>query len=188
MFPKYTLRVKIFAAILSVLVFSLLIIGFVVKPVYEKSLIDERITIISQLQNYAVSQSEKKISDLVFAGNYLADQLQSNPNQVETLLKNLIAINPEIMNVRIYSPNSPDELEIHNNAYPLTVLNIKDTDWKSIKSDQNTSLIWLGESGKTKSILLIRLTTKLANQVFNILILVDSNEINKTLLNLPIKG
>jgi len=188
MFPKYTLRIKIFIAILSVLVFSLLIIGFVVKPVYEKSLIEERITIISQLQNYAVSQSEKKITDLVFAGNYLADQLQSNPNQVETLLKNLIAINPEIINVRIYSPNSPDELEIHNNAYPATVLNIKDTDWKSIKSDQNTSLIWLGESGKTKSILLIRLTTKLANQVFNILILVDSNEINKTLLNLPIKG
>ncbi len=188
MFPKYTLRIKIFIAILSVLVFSLLIIGFVVRPLYEKSLIEERITIISQLQSYAVNQSEKKITDLIFAGNYLANQLQSNPNQVETLLNNLIAINPEIINVRIYSPNSADELEIQNNVYPKTDLKIKETDWKSIKSDQNTALIWLGESDNSKSILLIRLTTILANQTYSILILVDSNEINKTLLNLPIKG
>lgn len=188
MFPNYTLRIKIFAAILSVLVFSLLVIAFVVRPLYEKSLIEERITILSQLQNYAVNQSEKKITDVVFAGNYLADQLQSNPAQVEILLKNLIAINPEIIKVRVYSPSSPEELEIQNNAFPATDLDIKDADWKSLQQDQNTSIIWLGESLKSKSILLIRISLKLANQPYFIIILVDSNEINKTLLNLPIKG
>lgn len=108
-----TLRYRLIAVLLVVLLASALFTWFGVRPSYEAALLDERITLISEYQQQRIGEASIRFGHWLRISNELAQVLRSNPLQLESAANAYIRLFPELKAIRITEVRSGEFIQVN---------------------------------------------------------------------------
>lgn len=91
---RLSLRARFFTLSSLLLVASLAIVYVFVRPQYDKVLLDERLTIVSEQQHYALRSADTDFGNWFETAKYLATLFSLRPSQFELALKDQMLRTP----------------------------------------------------------------------------------------------
>ncbi|MDX2128616.1 MAG: HAMP domain-containing sensor histidine kinase [Chloroherpetonaceae bacterium] len=211
-YKSLSLSARIFLLVSILLFSSLFLIWFFVRPSYDASLVDERMTVISQQQRYAQETVDRQVSQWIEVSRFLGTLFNEQPVYFERALKQQIEMRSELALVRIISQTSRDELEGRNTSYPDLNLTISDSLWQKCPTDDLTEVAWVRTEvpilnpnitevqpfdstattansevkTQTTAFLVFRRYSLFKNDTYTILTYFDATNIRRLLINLPI--
>ena len=177
-------RILLGLAILAVVLLSVLWI--LVRPKYETSVVSERITIVQQLQSYVIENLDKQISEWVSASRSIAWEIAEHPRDGESLLRSTISLFPEIVQIKIQSPELPDELTSQNTAYPVPA--VQPAEHQFIPSaDSIVQLAWLtAVPGTPSTMMVMRTRFQVSGRMFMMSVIWDAKSLQHYIERLPL--
>jgi len=182
---RLTLRNRIFLSIGSLAFAALLVVWIIIRPLYEKSVVSERITILQQLQSYEVQNVDGQMRAWISATKSISAQLVDDPKGGEALLVNAITLFPNIVQIRVYSPSISEQLNGQNITYPPPSFQVADSMFVA-SSDPTVKLAWLtGLSGEPSEAFATRTTFRVAGRLFFVNIIWDAGVLQRYLTKLP---
>jgi signal transduction histidine kinase/HAMP domain-containing protein len=186
LFSSVSLQNRIFLFVGTLVFAVILMLWVVVRPKYEASVIDERLTIVEQLQNYSMIGIDQKFGEWTNVARYVAWQASSHPAGLDLLLRQFMVLNPELVEIRLSSPSMKDELSSRNTDYQPITLNIRDADWLPSKSDTSARIAWVYIGDQGLNLVVIRKQFRLQNIQLAVMVVADAKAIVKSLDNLPL--
>lgn len=177
-------RILLGLAILAVVLLSVLWI--LVRPKYETSVVSERITIVQQLQSYVIENLDKQISEWVSASRSIAWEIAEHPRDGESLLRSTISLFPEIVQIKIQSPELPDELTSQNTAYPVPA--VQPAEHQFVPSaDSIVQLAWLtAVPGTPSTMMVMRTRFQVSGRMFMMSVIWDAKSLQHYIERLPL--
>ncbi|ACF13990.1 integral membrane sensor signal transduction histidine kinase [Chloroherpeton thalassium ATCC 35110] len=185
-FSKFSLRNRIFLLVGSLLIGSILIIWLGVFPHYEKLVIQERMTIISEQQQYAVENADRQLSYWAGTVRYLTETLASRPEAFESTLKNEIALNPDIIKVRVLALNTNEELEAQNTNYPRLNFSLPSLEWYKLKAIDGLDIAYVPKSDSLPAIFTLKQQIEIDDTPFSLNCFFDASAFQEGVSNIPI--
>ena len=162
------------------------VLWMVVRPKYEASVISERVTIAQQLQSYAIENLDKQITEWVSASRSIAWEIAEHPRDGESLLRSTISLFPEIVQIKIQSPELPDELTSQNTAYPVPTVQPSEHQFIS-SADSIVQLAWLtAVPGSPSSMMLMRTRFQVSGRMFIMCVIWDAKSLQRYIERLPL--
>ena len=177
---------RIFIVFVIIAVLTLLVVWTVVRPKYEASVISERLTNVQQLQIYAVENLDRTISGWTDATRFIASQVTERPKDGEIILRTMMTLHPEIIQIKIHSSKLSDELASQNTSYPAANVQVKDDAWVKSKIDTLMQIAWLSDTLPRQQFFVIRSHFQIQNIPFVLTIVWDAVKLNSLLTNLPL--
>ena len=92
------------------MVFMLLALWTILRPKYESSVIADCMNTIQRLQIYAVKDIDHTIDSWSNVTHFIAWQVTERPKEGEIILRSMVMLHPEIIQIKIQSPKLSDEL------------------------------------------------------------------------------
>lgn len=177
-----SLRTRIFIGIVFFAGVSLALVWFVVRPQYEQRVLNERFAVVQQLQSYTVESLEKQLDMWLTTTEGITLQLIERPKEGETFVHHTMILHPEIVRIRIHSPELPDELVSQNTLYAVPSFPQSDSAFIPAKD----SLLFLGWSRESdQSLVVTRAAFRLNNAQFFTTVWWDATPLNALLHQLP---
>ncbi|MEW6060904.1 MAG: PAS domain-containing sensor histidine kinase [Bacteroidota bacterium] len=183
-----SLQKRIFISVGLFVSITLVVVWYVIRPKYEQSVINERTTIVQQIQQYALQTSEEKIQSWVNITRYLAHEAQTHPNELDIAMRQNIALSPSIIQIVITSPPLNDTLTVTNTDYLGFTFLLSDDEWKMHKHDSTTLVQMVYDSLRTMVIVAVKKEFILASKHFFITTFANANEMSESFTKLPIEG
>ncbi|MFZ4621660.1 MAG: hypothetical protein ACOYNS_13960, partial [Bacteroidota bacterium] len=78
---------RIFVLVGLFVLISIGVMWFVIRPLYEQQVVEERTTVVQQLQHFAIRSIDEKLEQWIEITQYLAWNLQTRPTDVEILIR-----------------------------------------------------------------------------------------------------
>jgi len=185
-FSLLSLGNRIFLLVCGLLVVSILVIWLGIFPNYEKVVIEERMTIVSEQQQYAIENTDRQLSYWAGTLRYLTQTLSFRPDAFENTLRNEIALNPEIIKVRVLALSTNEELEAQNTNYARLKFSLPSLEWYKLKSDKHIEIAYIEKSDSLPAIFTLKQQIEINGIAFSLNCFFDANAMQKQLLNLPI--
>ncbi len=173
-----SLQTRIFIGVVSVGFLILAIVWYGVRPAYEQKILNERITIVQQIQNYTVETIDKQLADWIAITRGITQQLYDRPVEGESFIRHTMILHPEIIRIRISSPSLPDELVSQNIHYQEPVEEHFEEQF-ILSSDTLIRMAWLPQSVVTRS------SFEINNVTFYATIWWDSKQLQQLFQQLP---
>src|SRR5690554_813546 len=152
MFNKFTLRDRIFYISSALILLAVVLLWLFVRPRYQRTIVNERTTIVSQLQEYTLRQTDNTITNWLNAVNRLSEDLINNPSETEALSEKAVNYTPGLMRILITDISTNQNINITRNIYNPVDFNTVKTEWRPSKIDKHISISWMGDSTQTASI------------------------------------
>jgi hypothetical protein len=185
---KLSLQNRIFLGLCTIAVLALVVVWMIVRPRYEASVINERVTVIQQVQEYAVQNLDRTIAAWAQATRFVADQVTERPHDGELVLRNVMTLHPEIMQIRIYSPNSQDELTSNNVNDTIPNLVLSDSTWIRSKIDSSLQTAWLRNDNNGQPLLVTRMHFQASSIPFVLTIIWDAKVLQDYYSRMPLSS
>jgi hypothetical protein len=182
---RLSLLGRFFIALGIITALSLLLVWFVFRPKYEESILTERITALQQLQKSSISNLDNIITNWSNVARFVTLQVTERPNEGETTLRTVMALHPDIIQMRIHSTGLSDELISQNTSYPAWNLEIKDSVWVPSKSDSTLHIAWLNRTDSTSQVFALQTKFQVQQIPFVLTITWDAKRLNTILSELP---
>jgi hypothetical protein len=183
---KHSLRSRIFAILGIIAAASLLVIWIVLRPKYEEMAVAERLAEIRRLQLFAVENLDRAITERSRDVEIIASQVAERPKEGEAVLRTMMALRPDIIQVKIRSANLSDELVSQNMAYPPVSLQVSDSAWISSKQNSTIRYAWLVRSEPPKQLFVVQRQMSIQNRPFVMTVLWDAKRLNDIFAELPL--
>ncbi|MFQ3609654.1 MAG: ATP-binding protein [Chloroherpetonaceae bacterium] len=184
LFSRFSLRARFFALSFFLLFGSLGIVYVVVRPQYDQVLIDERVTIVSEQQNYAITSADRDIRNWFTITTYLTKIFSSRPVQFELALKDQIETHPDLIRISVVSLQTGDELEAQSSLFANRDYPISQSDWQPSRVDSSLSVAFFRDSSMT--ICATRLQTSLFDKPYLLTCYFNATDVFRRLLSLPL--
>src|SRR5271157_4025246 len=114
---RLSLQNRIFLSLGGLPLIALFVVWIIIRPEYEKGVVTERITILQQMQSYEVQNIDRQIASWITTTKSVALQMMEQPKGGEALLVNAMTLFPNIVQIRVYSPGLPEEINSQNVKY-----------------------------------------------------------------------
>jgi len=141
--PRLSLQNRIFLFAAAFVITAFLVVVIVIRPRYEQSVIEERVTIVQQLQDYTLTRLDDLIGHRVNIGRFVSGQIAERGRDMEALLQNIMMINPDIIMLSLESSRPGDKLTLRSSSYPEILLSIDDSLWMRSRDDSLTRVSWV---------------------------------------------
>ncbi len=146
MYKDLTLRNRIFVISTTLVVISFVLLWIFIRPEYKKAIINERTTIVSQLQEYSLMRADETIRDWLNATSFLAEDIIQNPGQVEAIARRAINYTPGLIRISINEIGATQSVEFtrsifENLTYPTEISN-----WYESRLDPRTNVSWVSDT------------------------------------------
>ncbi|MFN3562366.1 MAG: ATP-binding protein, partial [Chloroherpetonaceae bacterium] len=164
---------------------SLAIVYVFVRPQYDKVLLDERLTIVSEQQHYAMRSADSDFGNWFGTVKYLAMLFSSRPFQFELALKDQIATHADLIRISVISLQTGDELEAQNSNFPNREYPISQGDWQPSHVDSSISIAFY-RADSSNFICAIRAETSLLNKPYLLTCYFDATDMFRRLLTIPL--
>ncbi len=188
MFNKLTLRDRIFLISSLLILAAIALIWLFVEPRYRETVIKERSTIVSQLQEYTLRQTDNTIRDWLNSTNTLAQELSDDPAIAPELANRAIKYTPGLMRVLIKDTKSSDEINLVRGIYNSVDFPEEDLEWYSSRLDPTIKTIWVIDSNQNVDFLITEKAFQIGSNVFQLQMFFNSQVMNDNLLNIPLGG
>jgi hypothetical protein len=182
---KLSLFNKILIALGIITAASLLLVWMVVRPKYEASILAERFTVIQQLQKSSMDDLDHTIADWSHVPRFIISQVTEKPNEGETILRMMMTLHPEIIQIRIHSSGPSDELRSQNTSYPMLNVQFSDSVWVCSKVDSTLHVAWLNRTELPTQLFAMQTQFQVQHIPFLLTVVWDAKRLNNILAGLP---
>jgi hypothetical protein len=182
---KLSLFNKILIALGIITAVSLLLVWTVVRPKYEASVLAERFTIIQQLQKSFMDDLDHTIAGWSHVPRFIISQVTERPNEGESILRMMMTLHPEIIQMRIHASGHSDELRSQNTSYPTFNVQFSDSIWVRSKVDSALHIAWLNRTDLPTQIFAIQTQFQVRQIPFMLTVVWDAKRLNDILAELP---
>ena len=90
MYKDLTLRNRIFFISTALVVIAFILMWVFIRPEYKKAIINERTTIVSQLQEYSLQRADETIRDWLNSTSFLAEDVIQDPGSLNGIARRAI--------------------------------------------------------------------------------------------------
>jgi len=163
----------------------LLLIWFIVLPKYEASVLAERLTVIRQLQKSSIDNLDHTIAGWSNIPRFIISQVTERPNEGETILRMIMTLHPEIIQMRIRSSGPTDELMSQNTSYSPLNLQFSDSSWERSKVGNALQIAWLNQTEIPTQLLAMQMLFQVHRIPFTLTVIWNVKRLNDILAGLP---
>ena len=182
---KLSLLNKILIALGIITAMSLLLVWMVVRPKYEASVLAERLSVIQQFQKSTLDDLDHAIAGWSHIPRFIISQVTEKPNEGESILRMMMTLHPEIIQMRIHSSGLSDELRSQNTSYPMLNLQISDSVWVRSKVDSALYIAWLNRTELPTQLFAMQTQFQVQHIPFLLTVVWDAKRLNDILAGLP---
>ncbi len=174
-----TLRYRLIVVLLVVLLVSALFTWFGVRPSYEKALVDERITLISEYQQQRIGEASIRFGHWLRISNELAQVLRSNPLQLESAANAYIRLFPELKAIRITEVRSGEFIQVNASGSQIlpSFMDIREQAF-DFKTDEALKGVWLPQD----SLFYVLSEFSMGRDPFRLLVKFDATSLQENLI------
>lgn len=186
MHMKLSLQNRIFIIVGIFTVLALLAVWTVLRSKYEASVITERMNTIRHVQSYAIEDLDHIIASWSDVTRFIALQVMERPKEGEIVLRSMVTLHPEIIQIKIRSLKLSDELTSQNTAYPPPNPQVKDSNWVHSKMDSALQIAWLNDTSAHQQFFVTQTRFQLGNIPFILTVVWDAKKLNTIFAELPL--
>ena len=179
-------RIFIFSSLLLLLAFTL--IWIFVRPQYKEAIINERTTIVSQLQEYSLQRSDQVIRNWLNASNYLTDQITLAPAQTQDLMSKTLNLTPGLMRITITEDGSDESVDIRRSIYDEIDFTGVTLEWLPSKLDPGIKVSFSNIQDSEAFILVAQQAIQIGQVVYFVDMYFDASDIVDDLIQIPLGG
>ena len=188
LYTRLSFQQRIFVLVGLFVTVSIGVMWFIVRPLYERQVVEERTTVVQQLQHFAIRSIDERLEHWIEITQYLAWNLQTRPNDVEVLIRQQIAFDTTIMQIVLSSPSFAEDFAATSTAYPNFTFTPDERSWSASERDTSVSVVWVKDTVSKKQIFGVRTKTVIDSNTVFITLFTDSKELLRQLERMPIGG
>ena len=179
-------RIFLFAAAFVIAAF--LVVVILIRPRYERSVIEERVTIVQQLEDNALARLDELIGYRIKIGRFICWQIGERGRDAEPLLQNIMLINPEIIKLSLESSRPGDRITLRSTSYPEFSLSIDSSSWMRCNDDSLTQIAWLQDKQGPTDLLVTKTKFTIGTTEYWTTVLWNAEALVSTVRRLPLGG
>ena len=188
MINKLTLRDRIFVISSILILVAIGLIWIFIKPRYENTVVKERTTIVSQLQEYTLRQTDNTIRNWLNSTARLAEDLTASPENTPELANKAINYTPGLMRVLISDTESDEEIDLTRGIYTSIEFPEEDLNWVTSRLDATISVTLDRNNSDNIDFFIAEKAFQIGNNVFRLRLFFNSQTLNNNLLEIPLSG
>ena len=188
MFQKLTLRNRIFLISSLLIMAAITLIWVFIKPEYQDKIVKERTTIVSQLQEYTLRQTDGTIRNWLNSTIRLAQDLSQDPGNAPELANKAINYTPGLMRVIIADTESDEEIDLIRGIYNSIDFTIEQIDWYPSRIDETTNTALVNHPEQTVDFFITERAFQIGSNVFKLRLYFNAQNLNNSLTNIPLGG
>lgn len=188
MFDRLTLRLRIFlfSSLLILLAFALMWV--LILPQYREAIINQRTTIVSQLQEYSLKRTDQIMRNWLNSSNYLAEEIAQSPDKTQNIITKTINLTPGLMRIIIAQDSSPDVIDIRRSLYNDTDFTHIDYHWYTSRLDPKISVSWSADTLQNTDFFITERVIQIGPNVFQLHLFFNASTITRALIDIPLGG
>ena len=180
-----SLQNRIFLSLGGLALIALLVVWIVIRPLYEKAVVGERITILEELQSHAVRNLDRQIGSWIGVTKQIASEMTTRPSGGEAMIVNTMSLFPNIVQIRVYSPGFSQQVNSQNVNYPAPQYKSPDSMFVA-SNDSAVELAWItGLTSNPPDFLFTKTKFLALGRVFFVLVTWDATTLEQYLTSLP---
>ncbi|MEO1022541.1 MAG: HAMP domain-containing sensor histidine kinase [Bacteroidota bacterium] len=186
MVQKLTLQQRIFLISSLLVVVAFAMVWIFVRPGYKEAIINERTTVVSQLQEYSLKRADKQIRDWLNATNYLAEGIVEKPAEVQSLVQRGINLTPGLMKIELTDIQSNETLEMERSIYSDVNYQLEGIQWIPALQDERIYVSWVPSEQTDVDFFLTQRTIQVGENVFSLVLFFNVRTILTELIQIPL--
>ncbi len=187
-FSRLSFHYRIFVVVGLFVAVSFAILWFLIRPLYEHQVIEERTTVIQELKHFATRSVDEQLENWIDISRYLAWNLQNHPGDAEVLMRQQIAFDTAIVQMIVSSSELNDEYVITNSLYPKFAFTPSTNEWMNIQSDSTIKVLWTNNLDHNQKIFGVRKLFFIDQTAYIITLYSATNNLLSQLNKLPVGG
>ena len=168
MFKKLTLRDRIFFISSALILTAIALIWVFIRPQYRETIIRERTTIVSQLQEYTLRQTDNTLRNWINSANQLAEDLILNPGETQNLVSKAINYTPGLMRIIITDISTGQEVNINRSIYDQVDYSNISPSWVTSRLSNLISISWVSDPEQDVDFFLSRRAIQIGGDIYNL--------------------
>lgn len=188
LYSRLSFHQRIFVLVGLFVAVSISVMWFIIRPLYERQVIEERTTVVQQLQHFAIRSIDERLEHWIEITQYLAWNLQTRPNDVEILIRQQIAFDTTIMQIVLTSPSFAEDFVATSTAFPEFSFQPDERSWNRSVRDSSVSILWQKDTLTQRQIFGVRTAAIVDSRPIFITMFTDSKDLLHQLERMPIGG
>ena len=186
MLNKLTLRDRIFVISSLLILVAIALIWVFIKPQYQQTVVKERTTIVSQLQEYTLRQTDNTIRNWLNATLRLSQDLTLDPAKAPEISNKAISYTPGLMRVLISDTQSDEEIDLVRGIHSSVDFSLEDINWYPSKLDETMITAWISDPDQKVDFFISEKAFQIGENVFRLRMYFNSQSLNDNLINIPL--
>lgn len=161
MYKKLTLRNRIFLITSCLILLAYALVLLFVRPKYKEAIINERTTIVSQLQEYSLRRTDETIRNWLNATTLLSENIQTEPGDIESIARKAINYTPGLVRITLTEPDSDEMIDFTRTIFQGVDFPDSVNEWYESRIDQRINIAWLPDTSNTIDIFIAQRTIQI---------------------------
>ena len=178
MFQKLTLRNRIFLISSLLILAAIALIWVFIRPEYQAKIVKERTTIVSQLQEYTLRQTDTTIRNWLNSTIRLAQDLSTDPGNAPDLSNKAINYTPGLMRVIISDTESDEEIDLVRGIYNDIDFSFENINWYPSRVDASTNTALISDPNQSVDFFITERAFQIGTNVFRLRLYFNSQSLN----------
>lgn len=188
MFDGLTLRNRIFLFSSLLLLLAFALVWIFVLPQYKEAIINERTTIVSQLQEYSLKRSDQVIRNWLNAVNYMSEEIAKSPAETQTIVTKTINLTPGLMRIHISEESSNETVDIRRSMFNDVDFDDIQYQWFSSRLDPKINVSWSPDTLQNIQFFVAQRMIQIGDNIFKLDMFFNTTTIADELINIPLGG
>ncbi|XWN38681.1 MAG: ATP-binding protein [Balneola sp.] len=167
---------------------AITLIWVFIKPEYQDKIIKERTTIVSQLQEYTLRQTDGTIRNWLNSTIRLAQDLSQDPANAPELANKAINYTPGLMRVIIADTESDEEIDLVRGIYNSLDFSIEQIDWYPSRIDETTNTAFVEHPEQSVDFFITERAFQIGSNIFRLRLYFNAQNLNNSLTKIPLGG
>ncbi len=188
LFRRFAFHHRIFVLVGLFVAVTLAAMWFIIRPAYERQVIEDRITVVQQLQHFAIGSIDETFDRWISITQFLGWNLVQRPQDVAVLIRQQIAFDTTIVQLIVSSPDISEEFVATSSAHSSFVFEETDGAWIRSRRDSTLFTMLSTDSSRNRQIFGARKLVRMEGKIFYITLFADARHLLRELQNLPVGG
>jgi hypothetical protein len=177
---------KLLISLCIITIAALIILLTVFRPRYESVAVAEKLRDIQRLQTYSAENIDRTLSSWSNVTRFIAGQVMEHPKEGEIVLRSMMALHPNIIQIKIHSSNSSDELVSRNTVFPSNTVQLNDNEWFYASSDSILRAAWVNDSLLNPQYFITQIKLQIEKNPFVLTVVWNAKQLSEVFSSAPI--
>jgi len=185
-FSTLSLGNRVFLLVGSLLTVSIILIWGVIFPQYQQAVLEERLTIIAEQQNYTIQSANNQVLYWSETIRFISNALLTRPNEFDEILKNEISLNPEIIKVQVLDLITNEEIQAQNTNYSNLSIKTLCLFSEKLPANESIKIAFQPKSDSLPPFFVFTQQVVVKDAICSVVCFFDASSFKQSLLEIPI--